>query len=144
MGADLITYIVVGPETIVMTDEMLTKIKASSVEMEEQVKQYLLDEGKTEGREEFLEWYEDAFGEPPEDVEDASNHLSATNRLKVAEEFIKGWPDFGRDTNVRFLNEKEVIVVAGDMSWGDSPDGAGYTAIDYVYKLKLDEILGLR
>lgn len=144
MGADLCTFIVVGKEKMVMTDEMLTEIKATSVEYIEILKKYITAQELTEEEQAFIEFYEETFGDDPMDAEVFNDHFGAANRLKVAEDFIANWPDFGRDTNVRYLNEDEVICVAGDMSWGDTPDGTGYTTLNYVYNLKLDDILGLR
>ena len=58
-------------------------------------------------------------------------------------EFIKFWNtgDY-RDAARREYNDK-AIVIAGDMSWGDSPDGAGFKALELAFQIGLCHILGI-
>ena len=57
----------------------------------------------------------------------------------LAKELVEGWTPDNRDTASRLDpdNRKKVIVFAGDMSWGDEPEGGGY---QYLKKLCLSGV----
>jgi hypothetical protein len=51
---------------------------------------------------------------------------------EIVERFIKNWPPHYRDTASMPDPDhpRKVIVFAGERSWGDTPEGAGFTYLD--------------
>ena len=81
------------------------------------------------------------------------NGLERLAGLKPAEVlncFLDVWNNTPfRDTTSRLFRPGNrgkwyKIVVAGDMSWGDDPDGAGYQTINEARLLGLFPLLGVR
>lgn len=145
MGADQIGFLVIGPQK-------LDKSKIDEA-VEEAVKiglivKNLIDEYDKENNEEAVEklWEElkatgiDLCSDEPHDYEKFS--YDSNKVKKEAEDFIDNWPMFGRDTAYRLYKDK-VIVYAGEMSWGDEPNGYGYEALKYACDCGWFEIFGI-
>jgi hypothetical protein len=69
------------------------------------------------------------------------------NLAKRIQEFAAGWNDgCFRDLAVRDDPEKpgRKVVVAGELSWGDEPDGAGYQMLKKAFGLGIAELLGVK
>jgi len=139
MGADLITFILVGPESLKLTRGRRQNILNRCEEVRDAAtavtngdgskKQKLLVEGLDEYARETL-----ALCEPS----------------KVLDYFLEVWNNAGpRDVNSRLFRPAPgkrmlKLLVAGDMSWGDEPEGAGYQAIKEAYLLGLFPRLGIQ
>lgn len=118
MGADLITFIFVGPE------EIKPKSKEELDAYYKEHKAYLKQEDSSHGD----------YKEPIK---------TKTEFKEFVKEFIEFWNDGGaRDSNSRLYKTKK-IVIAGDMSWGDSPEGYGYQMFEKMYKNNLEDFFGL-
>jgi len=66
---------------------------------------------------------------------------------KAVQEFVTGWNDGGfRDLSFREDPEKpgRKVVVAGELSWGDEPDGAGYQLLKKAFGLTIAQLLGVK
>ena len=48
-----------------------------------------------------------------------------------------------RDTMRRDVDFQNQVIFAGEMTWGDTPDGLGYQIISRIFLLGLDDILGI-
>lgn len=65
---------------------------------------------------------------------------------KLVKNFVEWWRTCeGRDTAGRSLpsDKNQKIVVCGEMSWGDSPEGYGYTTMNRAYWYEIPERLGI-
>lgn len=147
MGADLITHICVGPEKVKMNPERLNTIIETSLWMQDAIKRhYAKTPFASESQEDFISRYEENFGyfdETEEDLAEALETVSSAKRVRMAEELCEEWPLFCRDSSMRYLGKNKVIVVAGERTWGDMPDGDSYQLLDQIIKLELYEIMGL-
>ena len=155
MGANLITYIVVGPPSLPYSEEIEEKIKkhlawAMSALRNIKAKYDCADETGvmeplSEQEEEILSYF-DVESMPccseQEAVEELLELLDEDEVIAFAKEFCDQWPLNFRDCNQRGYGDK-IIVVAGDTSWGDTPGGEAYTMLDRAYKVGLFAILGL-
>lgn len=126
MGCDLITYMVVGKPKI-------KKTKAQVAAYWKKHQEFLkLDESTEEIAvpNEYKEGFE-----------------SSAEFAEFVKEFVKFWNFPGaRDTNARTFGKgksKRQIVVSGDMSWGDEPDGYGYQLFRRVFDNELGDFFDL-
>lgn len=135
MGADLITTIVVGPEKVQLTPAKRKKVL-------EAAKQRVKACAKWSG------------GPLPEgmmdemDVESLAD-LKAKDISKVLNDVLSLWNGkvSFRDTNSRTFKQGGKVgkvLVAGDMSWGDSPDGEGYRILREAELLGILDPIGLK
>jgi hypothetical protein len=65
---------------------------------------------------------------------------------KAVQEFVAGWNDgHFRDLAFRIDPEKpgRKVVVAGELSWGDEPDGRGYQMLKKAFGLGIAQRLGV-
>jgi len=69
-----------------------------------------------------------------------------THAEKKVDEWCDNWPPTWRDCARRTDpdDKKQVLVFAGDMSWGDSPDGGGYKYLDEFLNSGIIDKLGIR
>jgi hypothetical protein len=159
MGADLIAYILVGPGRITRA-----RAQKATTAMRAWVKKHknvvVCDNCGTLQAAERLERAKDGTLLLDDvDCEDCG----ACELTTVAEKYPDGaavrralegavaeWhaaPGY-RDSASRYNpdNPKEIIVCCGELSWGDEPGGAGYTALKAVCQLpgSVREILGIR
>jgi hypothetical protein len=78
-----------------------------------------------------------------------SDHVFAGTPEELAkeiQEFVAGWNDGGfRDLAFRIDPEKpgRKVVVAGELSWGDEPDGRGYQMLKKAFGLGIAQSLGV-
>lgn len=153
MGMDLIVHIVKGPAKLPRN-----KRAAAAVLLEnaQQAAKAWLAHFETATEEEQDEWYAAEITtrlrklvaiEDCDELEvytSAVEHVAALDTVAWLTELYENWPDLGRDTSWRRFNQ-QLIVVAGDSSWGDSPDGDGYTTFNTVWTIKgLADLLGIR
>ncbi len=146
MGADLITYLVVGPDTITLSDYQRTKVIKQLRTNAEGLRQECLKE---------LDQSNEA--EPTvEDFGDALSNLGTNERVApclvdselaetVLDDFLSVWHDLRRDANKRLMpgDKERCIFVAGEMSWGDAPPGEAYRTMDFAACLGLLPLLGI-
>lgn len=125
MGADLITFIVVGKPSINIS-------KAKVVRYWEKNKKFLMledDENETDiwpdkGGFQTLEEFSDFIGE----FENMWNGVT-----------------YVRDLNSRLINgNRQKVVVVGERTSGDEPDGVGYQMMLKVFQNELGDFLGLK
>jgi hypothetical protein len=139
MGADLITFMLVGPERI-----ELTKGKRQNILnfcQERVFAAQMVSEGKaTSKQEKMLNGLDEC------DID----NLSSEKPEEALESFLSLWNDVDggfRDTNSRYFRlgkgKRHQLLVAGDMSWGDEPDGAGYQIVKRANLLGLFPLLGI-
>jgi hypothetical protein len=136
MGADLIGYLVKGPAKIPES-----RIKAAVRKCLKQRQTLLDDAGKGANRGQRMDVALSATGEyfDPEEIPE--------NPEAEIREFVDWWHGMGgRDTCCRTDpdNPREMLVFAGDMSWGDEPDGYGYQMLKRAHTWGVAEALGLR
>lgn len=78
-----------------------------------------------------------------------SDHVFAGTPEELAkeiQEFVAGWNDgCFRDLAFRIDPEKpgRKVVVAGELSWGDEPDGRGYQMLKRAFGLGIAQLLGV-
>lgn len=71
---------------------------------------------------------------------------SRVNARKKVKELIGDWPPRFCDSNVRTDPDDptQLLIFAGDMSWGDTPDGDGYNYLDALMMSGIADVLGVR
>lgn len=147
MGANLITYICVGPDQLSLsTARRLETLQAAEARLQELRQQWIkaieLPPGREPATEDFAVALEDA-GEPPE----AAPYLSGERPVAEAlDQLLAVWNDPPRDANKRRHPDDShlCIYVAGDTSWGDVPDGLAYRTLGVANALGLFDLLGIR
>jgi transcription elongation factor Elf1 len=149
MGADMIGYLAKGPYTITKA-----KRKAAARELLRLARIWLLENTYTCC----------TCGAVETDIEEAvKDHLDCQNCgvrypvylqdikcLSHAEKKVAAWCDYWpptwRDCARRPDpdDKKQVLVFAGDMSYGESPDGAGYEYLAELLNSGISDLLGIR
>lgn len=78
------------------------------------------------------------------DVEDLE-YLAACDPTQVIDALFRAWREECGDVNARFDpdDSSKKIVVAGEMSWGDTPGGDGYQAFATAVKFRLFDVFGI-
>ena len=136
MGAEQIGYLVKGPINITAG-----RIKAAVNDCRRQRRELLALADKDAERHERMDAALSDTGEyfDPADIpENPEPDISA---------FVEWWhATDSRDTCYRSDpdNRKQKLVYAGDMSWGDEPDGRGYQALKRAFAWGFAEALGIR
>lgn len=152
MGADFIGFILVGPKQIRMTEKQLrpayeqaravyefaVKCQEPGFDPEAEIK-------KDKRLKHLPEWVTDDYAEELQDLAaefDAEHPMLAP--VKAVKTAIDVWNSGARDSQSRLLSFDHLltklkhgfkILVAGDMSWGDEPDGYGYQTMRKADKL---------
>ena len=79
-----------------------------------------------------------------------SDHVFAGTPQDLAKEiheFVAGWND-GRFRDLAFRDDPEKpgrkVAVAGELSWGDEPDGRGYQMLKKAFGLTIAQLLGVK
>jgi hypothetical protein len=118
MGADLIGYLVKGKV------KLPPKSKAIAWFNKNQVDGKLIVSNEFEEEEEITK---EAF-------------------VKFIDDFYDFWKSSSRDASSRIDpdDKTQQIVFAGDMSWGDEPDGYGYGLLKQLLECGVDEVLGIK
>lgn len=139
MGADLIVHILVGPKKFPKADIKKAKEFGKLVVREakfilrklEKDPEYCMsaEEWSDSPLRPMLIW-EDYHS--LQDARTIIEDLATAKPSKVIDDFVVWWLTLqGRDTAGRDnpSDHRTKIVVCGDMSWGDSPDGYGWTMV---------------
>lgn len=143
MGSELICFIVVGPAILDEWKKPLAVERAGSIIKAAQ----LLHEGCSEYEEDrYLDLLQSEVGSYLDDQCEDFRYISGLNAIRTVEDLYQVWSGGGNDTNSRACphNESEVIVVAGEITWGDEPKGFGYQALRAASKTGLFKIFNIR
>ena len=135
MGADLISYILVGPEKL-KASAKATKAMLARGETLVALAKRVVDESLD--YDDLTEKEQDLVGTL--EYEDLVNYVFDLDPSTVLAEFLSLWKNAdARDCSARLFDVPSKtkggrrqcfqILVAGDMSWGDEPEGAGYQTI---------------
>ena len=139
MGADLLTYIAIGPEKLDESEELRRRAVAEGTRRVTAVTAFLELENEADAAEltlhipQALQFELDTI---PLDVDDYET-LAGVEVSSAMNDLFTMWNERSfRDVNTRWYNDKQILV-AGDSSWGDEPEGGGYQTC------KLSDLLGL-
>lgn len=143
MGADLVGFMVVGPAKLPENSEAafeaavqaLTQIGTAA---------YLLSNGEECQAESILEEFgalDEMYLESYEEMRDVEAAKKEAARL--IENVYDLWNNGSRDSVWRILPDGKKVLFAGDQTWGDSPDGFGYTTLVEAERINLLEVLGI-
>jgi hypothetical protein len=136
MGADQIGYLLIGPETL-----SETKIAAATREVKA-INAELTNYKEGDRLSPEAKWFlECKTCEYIENVEDIEGLLADPEEL--LDEIVEAWNGGYRDVATKALPNRKQAFWAGGMSWGDSPDGAGYKAMEAAYAYGIFETLGI-
>lgn len=152
MGAALCCYILVAPKEFTgehkeAAYKKLAQYRAMSKELgknmdpwEDDVEnpefQHWIDKHK-EHDDMFEAWFDRVNG----GIEDLMDFLQVDNA--VVDEFLSVWADGSRDSSFRSLpgDKDKFIMVTGEMTWGDTPEGVAYQAVAGIHHYNLlDEL----
>jgi hypothetical protein len=168
MGADLIVFIAKGPQKFSKRSLMraarhakqLRKKANKLYEMTEELE--ALSEGSRERADLALKidkfFTNQAFSgircqtglDGVDALKDAGYLVEMASEIiieKLVSDFSEWWescnaPDTSSRTDPD--DKRRKIVVCGELSWGDSPDGYGYKLMDKAYWFEIPEMLGVR
>jgi len=151
MGADLLGYQTMFPQEL--TKEEKKKLNKHLDEIESLLKtpnlpKLITEEDSSEGK--YLSKLNETVPSLPNEIEMEGYHddeeelkfliETYTDLIPDAREFLDNLHIDGRDVSDRYYNilgRKYVSVFAGDMSWGDEPEGGGYEQLKNLEKLNL-------
>jgi hypothetical protein len=137
MGADLIGYMAVGPTRLPDTPEALAAAVAVATERQQKVALAFAD-GESVDSVRIDGSYYEAY--------DAEN-IAALDPVALVEAFVDLWNEGrARDVCWRELptDPPTKCLFAGDMSWGEEPEGHGYTTLRDADRLGLWHFYGLK
>jgi hypothetical protein len=160
MGADLICFILKGPMKpkagdIRSVKRHVAKVIAHAKLVDNAINRDLAAEATLEDEAILKEGLDHPLmkdmssHEQHERVHDAAHYIAQMAEAEAnqeVEDFLDWWVTCnGRDTAGRTDpdDKKKQIVVCGDMSWGDSPDGFGYTTVNRAYWFGIPHRLGI-
>jgi hypothetical protein len=139
MGADLISWILIGPEKVKLSPGKRKNLLNSCKEIVFAAKMSASGRTLSKKQEKLLEPLDDEYN-----VEYAAD----LEPVKVLDAFLDLWTRAGyRDTSTRAVTlhgEDYQILVAGDTTWGDEPEGGGYQTIKNAGMLGIPYKLGIR
>ena len=131
MGSNLITIVVVGPKKLDCSDEFREHVVAKA---KRRIKACQAWSG----------------GRLPAGLND-EEEVELTSKLDaedVVNRTIAFWNDPSEaDTNFRMAKYRDTamkVVVAGNSTWGDSPDGEGFRLLSNAARLRILDELGLK
>lgn len=159
MGADLIAYMLVGPKKI--TKSQVQKAVAPMLTWAKKHKDTAVCEscGKVQDPKNLDRNADGSLMLEDVDCEEcgACELVAVTDKYpdaaaarQVLDEAVAEWHSAPgcRDSASRTNpdNPKEIIICSGELSWGDEPDGAGYSSLKAVCQLPgpVKDILGIR
>ena len=136
MGADLIGYLVTGPKRLPRGKTYRQALKHAEAIIE-QVRAAETEEGYD--RKKLPATHRKM------DSEDLDNILDL-DAEQVLDDLYALWDGMCRDASMRTNPDdpKRVLVFAGELSWGDEPDGTGYLALRDAERLGLLDFFGIR
>lgn len=146
MGADMIGYMVAGPRNI--DESLIAKARDNARYVVGKLNDYLeareLDENATQPLRGSTASLDDRVQRIITDnCAMGADYFDGFNVEEFITEFVEFWdrPD-SRDAVWRMVGDQKVVF-AGDMSWGDSPSGYGFTMLRDAEELGLTDDLGL-
>ena len=149
MGADFISYCCIGPIKLSASKKMRQKADQRVAKFIDLAchSMTLADDEVEEHDEELQNLARHPFFkhlELPEDVRWAQEYKGQPEKL--VEEFLELWHGGSRDSDSRAIPKdklKRKVVFTGDMSWGDEPDGYGFTMLKRADQSGLLDIYGV-
>lgn len=151
MGADLICYILKGPRVLELSPEQRAQLEIHGVQIIEFLDQHRpawLDGGDHEGFPDIpSNLYNDYLADAFEDDEYLWNTLVIQSSARILDELIGLWNgDYCRDLAIRVDpdDSTQQIAVAGELSWGDEPDGLAFQTFKSSGILGYLDALGIR
>lgn len=145
MGADYIGYLVIGPQTLTPTTGKLTRAKKQAQKILDMVSELGDEHADFETiADRYAPWLKHLNFKSM--VDSDFTCLGGLKADKAIGDLLDFWNGSSRDANMRMLHFDHLghklrppikVVCAGDMTWGDEPDGWGYRT------LKVAELLGL-
>jgi len=137
MGADLIGYIVKGPAKL---PKNAVKLAIKSLKAQRKRLIAGVKECEVCGQD-MVEGETCSCGWPVIEKDTTDEAIS-----ELAKELVNEWPPTYRDCCSRQDPDdpKQVIVFAGDMSWGDEPENAGYQYLKKLINSGIGEVLKIR
>jgi hypothetical protein len=155
VGADLITYMLVGPNKIVDDPKKREAaiLHASRIIAAVTAWQTLHDEHQaSDDADDEIEVPValirelKRFGMDPRtcDINDYNQYVVSADAVKAVDALLHLWNGtrYYRDVCTRGYRKKQILV-AGDMSWGDEPDGLGYQICKQAERLGLFRFYGI-
>jgi hypothetical protein len=148
MGESLITHGLRGPKKILPDFANLTDFLAAESVIAERLK-VLLEKyfGGELAKEEESQVIEELKSlHVPTDVLDYDMPVSVwPNHVSAVGEFVQWWNEEDRPPNDvnYYMYEDFTIMVAGEMTWGDTPSGDGFTMMEYLIMTGTYKRLGL-
>lgn len=142
MGAGLVGYLLKGPRRLDRDRFDLARGVAANV-----IGQATVARAAELADECFVRSDFDALADETIDLDCDLERIASIDVDEVLASLISVWEEHGdRDLAVRFDpdDEDRQIVFAGEMSWGDEPDGSAYRALREADQLGLLEIFGIR
>lgn len=149
MGADLVAFIVKGPKKLPagQRDAAVAAAKKAVAWVKKGKRLYYKREDKPSAAERELYWHE-APNKYLRDQKDIIlfEDLADVEPEKFVDEFLRLWPHIARDASYRTDpdDDTQILLVAGDTSWGNEPEGLGYQTLKTAQNLGLFEIFGIR
>ncbi len=144
MGQEMIGFLLVGPKSL--KDKRAEAIAhiAEEVKVAKEIEATLM-EGKVLSSDQinFLEVHA-VDADYIENIQAAyTDVITDVSPEKWVDDFIDFWENtFARDTADRFYGDKKIIF-AGEATWGDEPDGYGYTLLKTLVMLNVTDIFGI-
>jgi hypothetical protein len=154
MGSDLIGYMVLAPAKI--TKEMVAKAKLYLGGLNKEAQEEFARLAVTKDAEwsvdmvkgkklqrlfesiDFDNFYNEDVFEALRELKD----LEVDKVVDTAAEFLN-IPD-SRDSVSRYISKRTKCIFSGDFSWGDEPDGGGYSILKNIHKYGLDKLWRIR
>lgn len=149
MGADLIVYTLVGPPRLKPSKKIRKKaLKAAIAKVDAAKLLQTWADADVAGPKLIAEIKAAeklilGSGVETEEIED----IARLDPMEVYDAFFNLWENGARDASARpvtLKGTKYQILVAGEMSWGDSPEGDGYLTIQNADKLGIIDALGIK
>jgi len=148
MGADLIAYIIKTPRKITRSQRNAA-ITDFNTRREHLFKDYptqkSIEAADVRSVIKTHPWLEDIIEDQFDEIGEAYDWVRTSDPVKVVDDFIAISNGSARDSCSRIDpdNKKRAILCAGEMSWGDEPEGYGYQSIKGMMKLGIAKILGV-
>ena len=150
MGADLIGFIVKGP-TRIKKDKQKKAVQYLTQLFDAYIEQAKKDPSKDPDIN-YLRKYIPKQAADMMDIDEEQFIVILQENARIDPKvLVKTMVDFWHAPNYRDVcvvidpdDIKQHIMFAGDMSWGDEPEGPGYRELKRIYWLGVDKILGLK